>query len=194
MRNGDAKLVTRCSAVLRLAEQLERSRDQAVDSLAVEVHDDCVELVLDAHEDVAVARWAALKQRELFEEAFGKRLEISVARPAGSAGPVVTSSRSETASTTSCSASSRPSSGSASQLTRIIPVATFSSPTTISPQMTSPSSQPIRSRSNQERCTRLALPPHGQLESWTSFALQTACMFLAEASRLATGQGYPQQP
>ena len=79
MRNGDAKLITRCSAVLRLAEQLERSRDQAVDSLAVEVHDDCVELVLDAHEDVAVARWAALKQRELFEDAFGKRLEISVA-------------------------------------------------------------------------------------------------------------------
>jgi exopolyphosphatase / guanosine-5'-triphosphate,3'-diphosphate pyrophosphatase len=77
-RSGDGKLVTRCSAVLRLAEQLERARDQAVDSLTVEVHDDCVELVLDAHEDVAVARWAALKQRELFEAAFGKRLEISV--------------------------------------------------------------------------------------------------------------------
>ncbi|MGZ8647785.1 MAG: HD domain-containing protein, partial [Solirubrobacteraceae bacterium] len=81
-RNGDGKLVTRCSAVLRLAEQLERSRDQAVDGVAVEVHEDCVELVLDAHEDVAVARWAALKQRDLFEEAFGKRLEISVARSA----------------------------------------------------------------------------------------------------------------
>jgi exopolyphosphatase/guanosine-5'-triphosphate,3'-diphosphate pyrophosphatase len=74
--------VTRCSALLRLAEQLERSRDQAVDDVAVDVRDDCVELVLDAHEDVAVARWAALKQRELFEEAFGKRLEISVAQEA----------------------------------------------------------------------------------------------------------------
>jgi exopolyphosphatase/guanosine-5'-triphosphate,3'-diphosphate pyrophosphatase len=82
MRNGDAKRITRCSAVLRLAEQLERSRDQAVDRLTVDVRDDCVELVLDAHEDVSVARWAALKQRELFEAAFGKRLEISAGRRA----------------------------------------------------------------------------------------------------------------
>ena len=86
-RNGDGKLVTRCSAVLRLAEQLERSRDQAVDRVTVEVHEDCVELILDAHEDVAVARWAALKQRDLFEEAFGKRLEISVARSAVQPAP-----------------------------------------------------------------------------------------------------------
>ena len=87
LRNGDATLITRCSAVLRLAEQLERSRDQAVDSLAVEVHDDCVELVLDAHEDVAIARWAALKQRDLFEDAFGKRLEISVGRALAEPAP-----------------------------------------------------------------------------------------------------------
>jgi exopolyphosphatase/guanosine-5'-triphosphate,3'-diphosphate pyrophosphatase len=87
MRNGDGKLITRCSAVLRVAEQLERSRDQAVDHLEVDVRDDCVELVLDAHEDVSVARWAALKQRELFEEAFGKRLEISAGRRAAEPAP-----------------------------------------------------------------------------------------------------------
>jgi exopolyphosphatase / guanosine-5'-triphosphate,3'-diphosphate pyrophosphatase len=81
-RNGEDELVMRCSTVLRLAEQLERSRDQAVDRVEVNVHDGSVELVLDAHEDVAVARWAALKQRDLFEEAFGRRLEISVGRAA----------------------------------------------------------------------------------------------------------------
>ena len=32
--DGDEELLTRCSAVLRLAEQLERSRDQAVDRVA----------------------------------------------------------------------------------------------------------------------------------------------------------------
>ena len=50
--------------------------------------------------------------------------------------------------------------------------------------MTSPSSQPMRSMSNQLRCTALAVPPYGQVLLWTSLALQTACMFLAEASVL----------
>ncbi len=50
--------------------------------------------------------------------------------------------------------------------------------------MTSPSSQPIRSRSYHERCTALACPPHGQDALWASLALQTACMFLADASTL----------
>src|ERR1044071_1431324 len=57
--------------------------------------------------------------------------------------------------------------------------------------MTSPSSQPIRSRSNQDRWTWLALPPHGQLRSWASLALQTASMFLADASTLLTSPRVP---
>ena len=122
--------------------------------------------------------------------AFGQRAARSAgARRVSPPAPTVTSSRSETASTTSSSASSLPPSGSASQVTRIMPVATFSSPTTMRPQMTSPSSQPIRSRSNHDRCTRLAVPPQGQIRSWASLALQTACMFLAEASRLPRAKG-----
>ena len=54
--------------------------------------------------------------------------------------------------------------------------------------MTSPSSQPMRSRSNQTRWTWLALPPHGHVLSWCSLASQTARMFLPEASTL-TRQG-----
>ncbi|MGH2947699.1 MAG: HD domain-containing protein [Solirubrobacteraceae bacterium] len=77
---GDQALLTRCAAVLRVAEQLERSRDQAVDELRVQVEDGRVELVLEAHEDVSIARWGALKQRDLFEAAFGKRLDVSVGR------------------------------------------------------------------------------------------------------------------
>ncbi len=79
-RKGDQALLTRCSAVLRLAEHFERSRDQAVDEVHVQVDDGRVELVLEAHEDVSIARWGALKQRDLFEAAFGKRLEVSVGR------------------------------------------------------------------------------------------------------------------
>jgi exopolyphosphatase/guanosine-5'-triphosphate,3'-diphosphate pyrophosphatase len=76
-RDGDEELVERCSAVLRLAEQLERPRDQTVEGLDVEVEDGRVALHLRHSEDVTVARWAAERQRDLFEKAIGKALEIA---------------------------------------------------------------------------------------------------------------------
>jgi exopolyphosphatase/guanosine-5'-triphosphate,3'-diphosphate pyrophosphatase len=79
-RDGDDELLTRCSAVLRLAEQLERSRDQAVDRVRVRFDDGRVELRLDAHEDVSIARWAAQSEADLFKKAFGRELEVSAAR------------------------------------------------------------------------------------------------------------------
>ena len=78
-RKGDGGLLTRCSAVLRLAEQLERSRDQAVDRVEVDRDNGRVTLRLEAHEDVSIARWAAQKEEALFREAFGKDLEVSEA-------------------------------------------------------------------------------------------------------------------
>ena len=79
-RDGDDDLLTRCAAVLRVAEQLERSRDQAVDRVRVKVDDGRVELKLDAHEDVTIARWAAMTEAEVFKKAFGRELEISAGR------------------------------------------------------------------------------------------------------------------
>jgi exopolyphosphatase/guanosine-5'-triphosphate,3'-diphosphate pyrophosphatase len=76
--DGDEELLTRCSAVLRVAEQLERSRDQAVDRVRVEVDNGRVELRLQAHEDVSIARWAAMNEADVFKKAFGRELEISV--------------------------------------------------------------------------------------------------------------------
>jgi exopolyphosphatase/guanosine-5'-triphosphate,3'-diphosphate pyrophosphatase len=78
--DGDEELLTRCSAVLRVAEQLERSRDQAVDRVRVRIDDGRVELQLEAHEDVSIARWAAMSEAEVFKQAFGRELEISEAR------------------------------------------------------------------------------------------------------------------
>jgi exopolyphosphatase/guanosine-5'-triphosphate,3'-diphosphate pyrophosphatase len=83
-RKGDDALLNRCAAVLRLAEQLERSRDQAVDEVRVEVQDGRVELRLQAHEDVAIARWAAQRQTDVFRKAFGRDLEVSADRKARS--------------------------------------------------------------------------------------------------------------
>jgi exopolyphosphatase/guanosine-5'-triphosphate,3'-diphosphate pyrophosphatase len=68
--------VERCSAVLRLAEQLERPRDQTVEGIAVDVRDGTVSLSLRHTADVTVARWAAERQRDLFKKALGRELVI----------------------------------------------------------------------------------------------------------------------
>jgi exopolyphosphatase/guanosine-5'-triphosphate,3'-diphosphate pyrophosphatase len=76
-RKGDEKLLDRCAAALRVAEQLERPRDQTVRHAVVELDDGRVELRLDASADVTIARWAAERQRDVFERAFGRELTIS---------------------------------------------------------------------------------------------------------------------
>jgi exopolyphosphatase/guanosine-5'-triphosphate,3'-diphosphate pyrophosphatase len=63
--------------MVRLAEQLERSRDQAVRSADVHVRDGVVELRLRADEDVTIARWAAERQADVFRAAFGKDLAVT---------------------------------------------------------------------------------------------------------------------
>ena len=75
--DGDRALLDRCATCLRLAEGLERSRDQLVRDVAVAADDETVTLTLDAGEDVRVARWAAEREGELFRRAFGRRLEIA---------------------------------------------------------------------------------------------------------------------
>jgi exopolyphosphatase / guanosine-5'-triphosphate,3'-diphosphate pyrophosphatase len=77
--DSDEDLLTRCSAVLRVAEQLERSRDQAVDRVRVNLSNGRAELRLEAHEDVSIARWAAMSEAEVFKKAFGRELEITEA-------------------------------------------------------------------------------------------------------------------
>jgi exopolyphosphatase / guanosine-5'-triphosphate,3'-diphosphate pyrophosphatase len=76
MGSGDDDLLARCSAVIRVGEQLERSRDQAVHAAHVGVDDGHVELLLEADEDVTVACWAAQRQSDLFERAFGRELGV----------------------------------------------------------------------------------------------------------------------
>jgi exopolyphosphatase / guanosine-5'-triphosphate,3'-diphosphate pyrophosphatase len=73
---GDAELVARCATLLRVAEQLERGRDQLVRAAHVAVDDGSVELRLDGTGDVSLARWAAQRQDDLFERTFAKRLAV----------------------------------------------------------------------------------------------------------------------
>ena len=75
-RPGDEALLVRCAAVLRVAEQLERSRDQTVRGVDVAVNGDVL-LRLHSGEDTSVARWAAQRQAEVFRRAFGRELVVS---------------------------------------------------------------------------------------------------------------------
>lgn len=79
-REGDEQLVLRGAALLRIAEQLERNRDQVVRAVRLRRADDgssevCLEL--DAVGDDTVARWSAERQGELFERAFGAQLRVA---------------------------------------------------------------------------------------------------------------------
>jgi exopolyphosphatase/guanosine-5'-triphosphate,3'-diphosphate pyrophosphatase len=73
----DAGMLDRIAATVRLAEQLERSRDQSVHACDVELSDGTVELHLHASGDVRIARWAAERQRDLFRRAFDRGLSVS---------------------------------------------------------------------------------------------------------------------
>jgi len=73
----DEDRLHRMSALLRLAEDLERSRDQLVRETRVSLDDGCVRVGLVTDDDARVARWAAGREGELFERAFGRGLEVA---------------------------------------------------------------------------------------------------------------------
>jgi exopolyphosphatase / guanosine-5'-triphosphate,3'-diphosphate pyrophosphatase len=75
---GDLERLERCAVLLRLAEDLERSRDQLVRATSVALRNDGeVELRLICDGESAVPRWAAGRERELFARAFGRDLVVA---------------------------------------------------------------------------------------------------------------------
>ena len=76
MRGGDDELLLRLSALLRLAEDLERPRDQLVREVHADVSDGRVALHLVTEGDAAVSRWAAAREGGLFASAFGRELVV----------------------------------------------------------------------------------------------------------------------
>jgi exopolyphosphatase/guanosine-5'-triphosphate,3'-diphosphate pyrophosphatase len=76
-RPGDDALLNRISAAVRIAEQLERSRDQSVHACTVTLDNAHVNLTLHAHDDVTIARWATERQGDVFRKAFGRELKVS---------------------------------------------------------------------------------------------------------------------
>jgi exopolyphosphatase/guanosine-5'-triphosphate,3'-diphosphate pyrophosphatase len=76
-RPGDEDLLARGAALLRLAEQLERGRDQSVHGVRVEVAGDGARLELESDGDVTLPRLMAERETGLFERAFGVALTLS---------------------------------------------------------------------------------------------------------------------
>jgi exopolyphosphatase/guanosine-5'-triphosphate,3'-diphosphate pyrophosphatase len=74
---GDAERLDRCAVLLRLAEDLERSRDQLVRGTRLKLREDEVELELIADGDPVVPRWAANRETELFARAFHRELAVA---------------------------------------------------------------------------------------------------------------------
>jgi exopolyphosphatase/guanosine-5'-triphosphate,3'-diphosphate pyrophosphatase len=74
---GDRERLDRCATLLRLAEDLERSRDQLVSDTSLASTNGTVKLTLQADGETAVPRWAAGRERDLFERAFGRHLDIA---------------------------------------------------------------------------------------------------------------------
>jgi exopolyphosphatase/guanosine-5'-triphosphate,3'-diphosphate pyrophosphatase len=78
-RTGDAQRLRVLCGVVRLAEQLERSRDQSVASVAIKRGKKGVRLVATtrgAGGDPGVAVWAAQRGSDLLAEAIGEPLEV----------------------------------------------------------------------------------------------------------------------
>jgi exopolyphosphatase/guanosine-5'-triphosphate,3'-diphosphate pyrophosphatase len=73
---GDAARLDRIAVLLRLAEDLERSRDQLVRETVLTRRDGEVQLQLLADGEAAVPRWAAGRETGLFARAFGCALAV----------------------------------------------------------------------------------------------------------------------
>jgi exopolyphosphatase / guanosine-5'-triphosphate,3'-diphosphate pyrophosphatase len=78
-RKGDEELLERCAVILRLAEHLERGRDQSVSNARLRANGGGVDLHLEAAGDsLVLPRWSIERygDGEAFKRAFGRRLVI----------------------------------------------------------------------------------------------------------------------
>jgi exopolyphosphatase/guanosine-5'-triphosphate,3'-diphosphate pyrophosphatase len=78
-RDGDDELVARCAVILRLAEHLERGRDQSVRKVRLRGNGKGVDVHLEAAgENLILPRWSVERygDSEAFERVFGRRLLI----------------------------------------------------------------------------------------------------------------------
>ena len=77
-RPGDEEMLDRCSMILRLAEHLERGRDQSVSEARLQTNGDGIALHLHADGDLTLPRWSVERygDDEAFRRVFNRPLVI----------------------------------------------------------------------------------------------------------------------
>ncbi len=77
-QDGDEELLERCALLLRLAEHLERGRDQSVKEARLHTNGRGVDLHLEAAGDLTLPRWSVERygDGDAFQRVFGRRLLI----------------------------------------------------------------------------------------------------------------------
>lgn len=75
-RDDDAHRLDLLAGIVRMAEQLERSRDGVIRSVGVEADGDGVRLRAHATGDATVPVWAAKRNAALLERALGREVEV----------------------------------------------------------------------------------------------------------------------
>ncbi len=75
---AEFRLVRKCSAILRVADSLDRSHQQPVKSLTAQVRGRNVALSVKARASVDLELWDLQHEVELFREVFGKSLQVNL--------------------------------------------------------------------------------------------------------------------
>ena len=76
-KDDDRRLVQLC-ALLRLAEQIDRSRDGVARDVKLTTGSNWAQLELRVRGDGQVALWSVERHRDIFEQAFGLQLEVTL--------------------------------------------------------------------------------------------------------------------
>jgi exopolyphosphatase/guanosine-5'-triphosphate,3'-diphosphate pyrophosphatase len=76
-RKGDGERLAVLSGIIRLAEQLERSRDGSVSAIRLSAPDGKVVLEPELARDASVAIWSARRNADLLERAIDRHVEIA---------------------------------------------------------------------------------------------------------------------
>jgi exopolyphosphatase/guanosine-5'-triphosphate,3'-diphosphate pyrophosphatase len=79
LSDADRERVVKLSALLRLADALDREHLQRVESVSVELTEKSVELAVRGSGDLLLERWALQKKAQLFEKKFGRSIRLETA-------------------------------------------------------------------------------------------------------------------
>jgi exopolyphosphatase/guanosine-5'-triphosphate,3'-diphosphate pyrophosphatase len=77
LSDDERERVTKLVAILRVADGLDRSHNDAVDVVRATILNDKVELNVEGSEDTDLERWGVRRKRSLFEKTFGLPIELA---------------------------------------------------------------------------------------------------------------------